>query len=41
MFNECKNDELKMNECKNNPENSPKTKVDEHIPLIFSMPTIS
>ena len=27
--------------CKNNPEKSSKTKVSEHIPLGFSMPTIS
>ena len=31
----------KINECKNNPENSSTTKLGEHIPSIFSMPTIS
>ena len=31
----------KTDECKNNPENSSTTKVDEHIPSGFSTPTIS
>ena len=35
MFNQ------KIDGCKNNPENSPRAKVSEHIPLGFSMSTIS
>ena len=31
----------KIDGCKNNPENSSTTKVDEHIPSGFSMSTIS
>ena len=31
----------KIDGCKNNPKNSFTTKVSEHIPLDFSMPTIS
>ena len=31
----------KIDECKNNPENSSTTKVGEHIPSGFSMSTIS
>ena len=34
-------EEKKIYECKNNPENSDTTKVSEHIPSVFSMPTIS
>ena len=30
-----------MDGCKNNPENSSTTKVSQHFPLGFSMPTIS
>ena len=30
----------KIDECKNNPENSPATKVSEHIPSGFSIPII-
>ena len=30
----------KIDECKNNPENSSTTKLDEHIPSGFSMSTI-
>ena len=31
----------KIDGCKNNPENSSTTKLSEHIPSDFSMPTIS
>ena len=31
----------KIDGCKNNPENSNKTKVSEYIPSYFSMPAIS
>ena len=31
----------KIEECKNNPENSSTTKVSKHIPSAFSMSTIS
>ena len=31
----------KIDECKNNPEKSPTTKVNEHIPSRFSMSTMS
>ena len=31
----------KRGECKNNPENSSTTRVNEHIPLSFSISTIS
>ena len=31
----------KIDECENNPENSSTTKLSEHIPSGFSMPTIS
>ena len=31
----------KVDECKNNPQKSSTTKVDEHIPSGFSTPTIS
>ena len=31
----------KIDRCKNNPENSPTTKVNEHIPSGFSMSAIS
>ena len=31
----------KIDECKNNPQNSSTTKVCEHIPAVFSMSTIS
>ena len=32
---------MKIDECKNNPENSSTTNVSEHIPSGFSMSTIS